>query len=487
MTTDKIDYTKKFIDLPDPLRYLEEKDVFDQEGYPQTEKLREHFLKEGRILPKQAIEIIKQASKIFESEPNLIFIKDPITVVGDIHGQFYDLNKLLTISGHPSTTSYIFLGDFVDRGCFGMEVLLLLLAYKIHFPETFIMLRGNHESRHIASFFNFKQECLFKYNQEVWEACCGLFNALPLACILNNRFLCVHGGISPSIETLSDIQEIDRFQEVPSSGGFCDLLWSDPTEDEEIDDDMFVYNEQRNCSYCFTHKAVTEFLGHNGLLSIIRGHEIQEEGFKLYKNGNETGFPSVICVFSAPNYCDSYGNMGAIITFNKNEMNIRQFKAVDHPYYLPKFMNVFQWSIPYVSEKISDLFKCIIKKCDEDEDEEFTPEKRELIKTKIMTLGRMSKLYETLRKEQETILLLKQLTGGTIPKGLLSEGPDAIKDALKNYQTIKKIDAINEQRPDVELSPVSPILKKSESFKGKLKPVENYSSLESPKIQILKK
>lgn len=133
----------------------------------------------------------------------MLHLPDPVTVVGDIHGQFYDLLKILEVGGTPSNTKYLFLGDFVDRGPFSIEVLILLYAIKINFPDTVYFLRGNHECRQMTSFFNFRDECKYKYDQEIYDIIMDSFDLIPLACIINNKFLAVHGGISPDMKTVS--------------------------------------------------------------------------------------------------------------------------------------------------------------------------------------------------------------------------------------------------------------------------------------------
>lgn len=136
----------------------------------------------------------------------------------------------------------------------------------------------------------------------------------------------------------------------------CDLLWADPVqtdngthEDKEID---FVKNQRRGCSVLFGKKAVNTFLQTNQLLCVIRAHEVQQTGYKFHKWNGASHFPTVITVFSAPNYCDVYNNKSAIIKIQDGNFNIKQFNYTHHPYMLPKNMDVFSWSLPFVFEKV---------------------------------------------------------------------------------------------------------------------------------------
>ena len=147
------------------------------------------------------------------------------------------------------------------------------------------MLRGNHECRHLTEYFTFKKEVEYKATEMVYNACCNAFDCLPLAAIMNKQFFCVHGGLSPEIFTVDDINAIDRFVEPEESGPLCDMLWSDPHEDFDKDTGSlsFLHNETRGCSYVYTHKAACEFLDRNDLLSVIRAHEAQDAGYRMYK------------------------------------------------------------------------------------------------------------------------------------------------------------------------------------------------------------
>lgn len=184
------------------------------------------------------------------------------------------------------------------------------------------MLRGNHECRQMTISFTFRQEILLKYDQEVFNAFCGLFDFLPLSCVVNGKFLALHAGISPELKTLSDLNRIDRFHEIPKNGLFCDILWADPIESEDgCVPGKFQFNHNRNCSYIFGIEATAKFLSHNNLMSIIRAHEVQYEGYRMYNwksssyRDRDRNFPQVITIFSAPKYSDSYNNKGAIIKF----------------------------------------------------------------------------------------------------------------------------------------------------------------------------
>lgn len=335
-------------------------------GTPDVALLRSHFLRCGVLHRDDAIEILRRSTEVLRQEPNVLLLDDPVTICGDIHGQYYDLMTIFNLAGDPldeATAPYLFLGDYVDRGCFSTEVTLLLMALKVRLPTRVWLLRGNHECRHLTSYFNFKEECLHKYDAEVYDAFQYCFDALPLAALLNDTFLCVHGGLSPDIKNVDDISLIDRFREPPTSGAMCDLLWSDPMEDEEeqmCPDALYLHNELRGCSYVFSYAAVRQFLAENQLTAVIRAHEAQDEGFRMFRKVEDTGFPSVICIFSAPNYCDTYDNKASVLQVTDTKvLHIKQYHSVEHPYVLPNFMNAFSWSLPFVFDKVADMIGLI--------------------------------------------------------------------------------------------------------------------------------
>lgn len=459
--------------------------VFLANGLPNTEFLKDHFFHEGRLQHHQAVKILHDATELLASEPNLLTVPAPVTVCGDVHGQYYDLMKLFEVGGDPKTTLYLFLGDYVDRGLFSIECLLYLYSLKLTYPRTFWMLRGNHECKHLTDYFTFKSECLHKYSQELYDECLHLFNALPLAAIMNKQFFCVHGGISPELRSLDDLVRLDRFREPPTKGLMCDLLWADPVEDYDEDDidQTFMRNTVRGCSYAFTYKASCQFLERTGLLSIIRAHEAQDAGYRMYKRTKTMGFPSLLTMFSAPNYLDTYNNKAAVLKYENNVMNIRQFNSLPHPYWLPHFMDVFTWSLPFVGEKVTDMLVSILNICTEEELEEETPiaqgfdspaaspivatppvslpelastvgspqatleDKRLALRNKVLAIGRVARMYQVLREESENVSRLKSLNEGVLPKGSLLNGREGLRQKITTFEEARKADLANEALP----------------------------------------
>ena len=122
-----------------------------------------------------------------QTENNVQPVKCPVTVCGDVHGQFHDLMELFKIGGHSPDTNYLFMGDYVDRGYYSVETVTLLVCLKVRFKERITILRGNHESRQITQVYGFYDECLRKYgNANVWKYLTDLFDYLPLTAVVEN-------------------------------------------------------------------------------------------------------------------------------------------------------------------------------------------------------------------------------------------------------------------------------------------------------------
>lgn len=266
--------------------------------------------------------LIDKSREIFISQPVLLDLEAPLKIVGDIHGQYYDLLRLFEYGGFPPEANYLFLGDYVDRGPNGLETICLLLAYKIKYPENFFMLRGNHECGAINRIYGFFDECRERYNLKIWKGPCGClgvtsvdahcfccsafndcFNCLPLGAIIEDKILCIHGGLSPDLRSLEQIRRIVRPTDIPDTGLLCDLVWADP------DADVQGWGENdRGVSFTFGSDVVENFLKRHEFDLIVRAHQVVEDGYEFFAKRQ------LVTVFSAPNYCGEFDNAGASLS-----------------------------------------------------------------------------------------------------------------------------------------------------------------------------
>ena len=252
--------------------------------------------------------LCEKAKELFIEESNVQTIDAPITICGDIHGQFDDLTELFIKGGKCPETNYLFMGDFVDRGFNSVETFLLLLALKVRYPDRITLIRGNHETRQITQVYGFYDECMRKYGSiNVWRYCTEIFDYLPISAIIDGKIFCIHGGLSPTIDTIDEIRNIDRKQEVPHDGAMCDLLWSDPDQDQK----GFGISP-RGAGYLFGEDVVNTFENLNNIKLIARAHQLVMEGYKMMFG------EKLVTIWSAPNYCYRCGNSASILKLDEN-------------------------------------------------------------------------------------------------------------------------------------------------------------------------
>uniref|UniRef100_A0A915LFK6 Serine/threonine-protein phosphatase n=1 Tax=Meloidogyne javanica TaxID=6303 RepID=A0A915LFK6_MELJA len=240
------------------------KGFYADDGYDDRRDRQIETLMRCECLSEQEVKVLcAKAREILMQEGNVQRIDAPVTICGDVHGQFHDLMELFRVGGQVPETNYLFLGDFVDRGFYSVETFLLLLALKIRYPDRMMLIRGNHESRQITQVYGFYDECLRKYGSAVvWRCCTEVFDCLSLSAVINGRIFCVHGGLSPSIQTIDQIRTIDRKQE--DSVGFG--------------------VSPRGAGYLFGSDVVKNFCETNNIDMIARAHQLVMEGYKWHFN-----------------------------------------------------------------------------------------------------------------------------------------------------------------------------------------------------------
>ena len=251
--------------------------------------------------------LIDKSLQIIKEQKMLVELEAPLHVCGDIHGQYYDLLRIFEHCGYPGEYNYLFLGDYVDRGKQSLETVCLLLCYKIKYPTKVTLLRGNHVSSVTNRIYGFYDECKRRYNVRIWRSFTDLFNFLPVAAIIDDKILCMHGGLSPELKNLQNIESISRPTDIPDSGLLCDLLWSDP------DKEVLEYDENdRGVSVIFGEKVVEDFNKKNDLDLIIRAHQVVDEGYEFFAKRQ------LITIFSAPNYCGEFDNSAGIMIIDES-------------------------------------------------------------------------------------------------------------------------------------------------------------------------
>ena len=268
--------------------------------------------------------VCDKSKEILQKEPTILSLTPPITLVGDIHGQFQDLLEIFYQQGYPKDgISFVFIGDFVDRGLNSVEVFLLLLIFKIQYPTQVFLTRGNHESHIITQQYGFYDEILRKFgNSIVWQYFIEVFDVIPLGGIINSKIYCLHGGLSPSSKNIDEIKKVERFMDIPRMGLMCDMLWSDPE-----DRNGWAVNS-RGAGYTWGLDVSEEFLYLNNLKFVARAHQLVMRGYNWCHN------QQVLSIFSAPNYCYRCGNEAAIIEIeDENNFNCKTYSSAPKSVY----------------------------------------------------------------------------------------------------------------------------------------------------------
>jgi diadenosine tetraphosphatase ApaH/serine/threonine PP2A family protein phosphatase len=236
-------------------------------------------------------------------------VKPPVTVVGDVHGQYSDLMRIFNVKGFPDKTNYVFLGDYADRGPQQIETVALLFCYKVMFPSRFFLLRGNHETAGINRNYGFYLEIERRYgsNTKLWDHFNSVFQLLPYAVLIGGRILGMHGGLSPLLSSMDQLRNLQRVTDPPNPSLELDLLWSDPhmtTRGWEPN--------QRGASYVFGVDVVYRFCQQHNIDLIVRAHQVVQDGYEFFANRK------LVTIFSAPHYTAQFNNNSATMDVDAN-------------------------------------------------------------------------------------------------------------------------------------------------------------------------
>eukprot|EP00038_Savillea_parva_P031751 m.90118 g.90118 ORF g.90118 m.90118 type:complete len:1102 (+) comp9841_c0_seq2:253-3558(+) len=263
------------------------------------------------------------AETILLRDPMVVHCAAPARIFGDIHGQLPDLLHFFHTFGLPChkagdihLINYVFVGDFVDRGSYSLEVITLLLCLKIRYPSRVVLIRGNHEDRELNEHFGFRSECeaRLSHGERCWSRANDVFDTLPVAALIDDKILCVHGGIGATLQSVDELAAIPRPLQFPVRPGkyqaiMQDVLWSDPTSSDRA---LGIHHNQRGDDMVeFGPDRVVAFLEANGLDLIVRAHQCVQRGYEFFAGQR------LVTLFSATNYCGRHENDGAIMSVSR--------------------------------------------------------------------------------------------------------------------------------------------------------------------------
>lgn len=251
--------------------------------------------------------ILHSVRPVLLSQPMLVRLEAPVKVCGDLHGQIDDLVRILSNGGLPPDSRYLFLGDYVDRGKNGTEVFTALLGLKVLYPTHVYVLRGNHETESICRMYGFFDEVKRRFSVKLFKEFTDVFNCLPIAGLIEELALCMHGGLSPSLNSLKQIEHIARPLIVGDEGLACDILWSDPEEGIRG-----WQMSDRGVSFTFGEDVVEKTCQNLGIDVIVRAHQVMDNGYAFFCNRK------LVTIFSASNYCGEFSNSGAMMLMDEN-------------------------------------------------------------------------------------------------------------------------------------------------------------------------
>uniref|UniRef100_F1L6F5 Serine/threonine-protein phosphatase n=1 Tax=Ascaris suum TaxID=6253 RepID=F1L6F5_ASCSU len=260
------------------------------------------------VSEQELIKLNNRVRAVFMSQPPLVEIEPPVVICGDIHGQYSDLLRIFDKNGFPPDANYLFLGDYVDRGLQSIETVCLMFCYRIKHPENFFMLRGNHECAAINRVYGFFEEVIRRYRSfRLWTVFQDTFNCMPFCSLVAGKILCMHGGLSPSLNSLDTLRRIPRPQDPQTGSMEIDILWSDPDEWTKG-----WKENNRGISFVFGDDVVIETCKKLAIDLIARAHQVVQDGYEFF------GQRHLVTIFSAPHYCGQFDNAAATMLVSED-------------------------------------------------------------------------------------------------------------------------------------------------------------------------